>query len=662
MERAHEAQPPCACNLPTCVACAAARQGGHARLLMPATHAGHMDETESQGSQSSQERKTSVHEVPVPAGLFIDANAMKERIRNAVLREEYDVAQFYHKEGIWQAIARHGHFEKLTLFVIAMNALWIWVDTDLNSAEVLINAEPVFQIAEHCFCVYFSFEWTVRFKSFRVKRHGLRDGWFVFDSCLVFMMVAETWVMTSIMLMSGGGGGGGLGNASILRMARLMRLSRMARMARLLRALPELLMLIKGIAAAMRSVLMSLILLGIITYVFGIAFKQLVGDAARAGSGRVYFGTVATAMHTLLLEGALLDGTGSLVKALSRESLVYVVVLYFYVMLAALTVMNMLVGVLCEVVSDVNATEKDQARAPQVESQLRTLLPRSLDANCDGVISREEFMKIGEFPNLCRFLQEVGVDVMNLVDNIDFIFAAPPGSDDMDGDRTLTFREFVDTVLSLRGCNSATMKDIVTVRKVIRGTFQRLRDALRATELPRKPSISAPAPVDLSSWAGNPTSPCSCMASTASWPTSPQNLASPRSSCRPCGGEFDETEGKLGHVRVVDALVTAQAELQAFLDALTLNNVEEMCLANCGTGDADSRNDFTSIIPGSIESAPLSPRRSGWVPGALSLTHDDLAAALKAISGGLQVLRIVQKRSAAAGAGPEDGALAAKLG
>eukprot|EP00419_Tripos_fusus_P050768 CAMPEP_0172840548 /NCGR_PEP_ID=MMETSP1075-20121228/29406_1 /TAXON_ID=2916 /ORGANISM="Ceratium fusus, Strain PA161109" /LENGTH=63 /DNA_ID=CAMNT_0013684405 /DNA_START=154 /DNA_END=342 /DNA_ORIENTATION=+ len=63
--------------------------------------------------------------------------------------------------------------------------------------------------------------------------------------------------MTTVMLVMGGDGAVGLGNASILRMARLLRLTRLFRMARLLRAMPELLILVKGMAAAMRSVVFT---------------------------------------------------------------------------------------------------------------------------------------------------------------------------------------------------------------------------------------------------------------------------------------------------------------------------------------------------------------------------------------------------------------------
>jgi len=86
------------------------------------------------------------------------------------------------------------------------------------------------------------------------------------------MMVMETWVLTIVMAFAATGQGGGLGGASILRLFRLLRLSRMARM---LRSMPELLIMIKGIVAATRAVMFTLLLLLGIMYVFGIAFSSV---------------------------------------------------------------------------------------------------------------------------------------------------------------------------------------------------------------------------------------------------------------------------------------------------------------------------------------------------------------------------------------------------
>merc|ERR1719424_1906598 len=103
--------------------------------------------------------------------------------------------------------------------------------------------------------------------------------------------------MTAVMVAQGGGGSGGLGNASILRLARLLRLSRMMRMARLLRSMPELLILIKGMVAAFRSVFFTLLLLVLFIYVFAIYFRQMTAEMPHLRD--TYFYSMAKAQHSL---------------------------------------------------------------------------------------------------------------------------------------------------------------------------------------------------------------------------------------------------------------------------------------------------------------------------------------------------------------------------
>merc|ERR1719247_2744790 len=69
--------------------------------------------------------------------VFADAQAMKEKVRQAIGKPEYNVANFYYETGCLQAIARHPRFEQVTSFIIAFNAIWIAVDTDQNEATVL---------------------------------------------------------------------------------------------------------------------------------------------------------------------------------------------------------------------------------------------------------------------------------------------------------------------------------------------------------------------------------------------------------------------------------------------------------------------------------------------------------------------------------------------
>lgn len=79
---------------------------------------------------------------------FTDLQAMKDRVRENLKQPEgYDVKMYYHETGFWRRIAVHAYFEQATLSVIAVNALWMAIDTDNNKADSLLTAHPVFVAA-----------------------------------------------------------------------------------------------------------------------------------------------------------------------------------------------------------------------------------------------------------------------------------------------------------------------------------------------------------------------------------------------------------------------------------------------------------------------------------------------------------------------------------
>jgi len=119
----------------------------------------------------------------------------------------------------------------------------------------------------------------------------------------------------------------------------------------------------------------------------------------------------------------------------------------------------MLVGVLCEVVSVVSSVEKEQLLVSYVKQQLQTLiLETGADNNGDGLLSKDEFQTIIQNPKAVRALTDIGVDIIGLIDLVDFIFK---------GKTDLSFADFMDVVLKLRGSNTATVKDIIDLRKFL---------------------------------------------------------------------------------------------------------------------------------------------------------------------------------------------------
>mmetsp|Transcript_93179 Transcript_93179/g.221644 ORF Transcript_93179/g.221644 Transcript_93179/m.221644 type:complete len:614 (+) Transcript_93179:95-1936(+) len=395
-----------------------------------------------------------------------DSEDRKEKIRTLLVRKSYDVTNFYHETGCFQHLARTNLFENATLFVITANALWIAYDTDNNKANTVLDAKLEFQIMENFFCFYFTFEWVIRFGAFRRKCNCIKDYWFVFDSLLVALMIAETWVLPGLLLLSGNGAELPAGGTDVLRLFRLLRLTRMARM---LRSITELMILIKGMAAAARSVFFVMCLLVIIIYVFSIAFTQL---AAGTVMGSFYFPTVQHSMYTLLIYGTFLDDIAPFCDEVGAESVACLVLVFVFAILAACTVLNMLIGILCEVVSAVATTEKEDMMVHMVTVKLERLLQNG-DTNNDGNISQAEFVKILKMPEAVLALEEVGIDPVSIIDFTDYIFGGEDSVED-----TLNFPKFMEVILKLRQTNECTIRDMVDLRRQITSQLVTAQDVI----------------------------------------------------------------------------------------------------------------------------------------------------------------------------------------
>jgi len=398
--------------------------------------------------------------------IFVNVDDIKSNVRKSLALQNKEIV-IYKEAGHLGKLAKSDLFEKVCLIVICLNAIWLMIDVDYNTEPLLINADPVFQVVENFFCAWFTCEWVIRFGAYANKWEVFTDKWFMFDTCLVAMMVVETWVMTLITLLSTGGSSGGLGSLSVLRLLRLLRLTRMAK---LMRAIPELLILIKALMSAARSVALTMILLTIIIYVFAIIFVQLLPESE---AWREKFGTVPSAMFTLLLDGILPD-QAPLAVEMADEYWVLGMCFLLFVAISTLTLINMLIGIICEVVAEASHAEKERTDIEFVRSRLKRVLEdTNLDVDGDGLISKAEFLGILEYPQAVKALRQVGVDAVGLLDHADYVFASDELEDeDEDGfivkdDKRLTFDGFMACVLELRQNNKATVRDVCELRKFV---------------------------------------------------------------------------------------------------------------------------------------------------------------------------------------------------
>lgn len=333
---------------------------------------------------------------------------------------------------IFARIAYNPHFQNFTLLIVVVNALWIGIDTQWNHKNSADDdgktpLQPFSDVVEHSFCGYFTLDVVVRFLAFRHKCSCWRDGWFVFDAILVAFMVIETWILLIVQEAMGTDGGSDfMANFSVLR---LLRLARLTRMARLMRQVPELVTLCKGVISATKAVCWILAFLVAVMYVFGIVMcgfipndtspLEVVGEDGEieeldATAGHL-FGTLGDAMMSLFTLGTLADNMAQTWDALRvwKQDTVECYAMqwtYFtFFCISSLTLLNMLIGVLCEVITQTSESENDG----RMENELRWCIEDAfgeMDLNQDDKISEEEWSKIKFNPALRDTLYKLGVD------------------------------------------------------------------------------------------------------------------------------------------------------------------------------------------------------------------------------------------------------------
>eukprot|EP00929_Paragymnodinium_shiwhaense_P030065 TRINITY_DN170_c1_g4_i1.p1 TRINITY_DN170_c1_g4~~TRINITY_DN170_c1_g4_i1.p1 ORF type:complete len:722 (-),score=160.60 TRINITY_DN170_c1_g4_i1:556-2721(-) len=420
------------------------------RVLLKDEHAEeHLDEHKDADQDDLHKNRNHV---------FTSLADMRHQVREKVWKKHYDVMDFYHTEGRAQLIARMPLFESFCMFVITVNAVWIAVETDMNDAPTLLESNGLIILAEVVLCLIFVIEITIRFAAFAVKRNCLHDYWFMFDFILVAIMVLETFVMSIIFeALSLDLSARSYANSSVLRIARTMKLVRLGRMAKVISGVPEIMIVIRGLLAAARSVLVTFALLCAVTYVFAVSFTAMLKD----GPERHHvFSSTARSMQVLWTHGALLNDVNVMMNWLEQEGNFFPLLFFnVYLLVAALAVMNMLIGVLCNVVNIVAASEQEEAWLSYAK---RRLLAVYKDEH--KVLTKTQFLQFLRQKEVVKALVDLDVDVVDLVDCADLVFVEDPSNPLLDH-KTMTFIDFLDLITGLNGTNPATVKNIVDIRK-----------------------------------------------------------------------------------------------------------------------------------------------------------------------------------------------------
>jgi len=346
----------------------------------------------------------------------------------------------YRDSGIALMISEHSLFEPVCLLVIVLNAIWIGVELDLRDPDAGSDDTPLYtDVIENIFCGIFTLEILLRMVVYKKFYYFFIDPlkwmWNIFDLSLVLLLVLETWILKYAT------DGVEMPALSSLRLLRLLRIVRVLRM------VPELSMMVKSLVAAIRSVSMTFLLAVGIMYIFSILLTQWARDYVPdkpcehpINCVDKAFGTISKSFLTLM-QILCFDATFSLIRAILDESVFHGLLLILFILIAAFTVLNMLIGVVCEIVAETNEGEREKVMRDKVIH-----LFASLDVDGSGYISHEE-MKNPEIP---AELAKAGIENDVLQSTLKILETRRSAhNNESEDDGQLELDEFLETIFKL---------------------------------------------------------------------------------------------------------------------------------------------------------------------------------------------------------------------
>jgi len=387
------------------------------------------------------------------------SDAVKAAMESIEVKEAAEVP-----EGLAWAITHGRSFNIVMAVVIAINTIYLGIETDMDIGELESNI--VWFCCELGFTVVFCIE--LIFRLFAERRFFFRDRWNCFDFLLVFITCSDTFILQNIAQEGG--------TQNFVSIIRVLRLFRIARIVRLLRFFETLWLLIIGVCDAMRTLVWAWVLITIIIFVFAIFMTRAMGIPHGKEDWVVQeqFGRVENSMFTLF-QIMTLEGWPDIARnAMDYEPWIWILFIVF-LLTTTFSIMNVIVAVIVEgTLGNANDRNADaiKRQAAELEKHASKVAEMfcATDADSDGQVTKDEFMTSMKRPDVLAYLSEVGIDMRQAENLFDILDYDDSGSLDAD--------EFSRGVLKARG--EAQAQDVLSVQCELWRYELKIKDELQA--------------------------------------------------------------------------------------------------------------------------------------------------------------------------------------
>lgn len=308
-----------------------------------------------------------------------------------------------------QRLVADPRFDTFFGVIIGINSILMGVEVQLRATHAPQNAITAVEVLHRICGALFIVELTLRICADRWSFFFCSNQWFW--NYLDIVLVVSSCFEIAVDLVRDLGdvevvGVRSLSTARILRVLRITRVIRVLRAAKLVSFLRSLRILLHSIVNTLKEVFWTLLLVGLIVYIFAIVLTQaaidhikMVGDDATL---RLQWGTLIKSSLTLFycITGGL--DWGQAFETLSKVGTAYALVFFVYVTFMIFAVLNAITGAFCQAALDSQSHDRElqtfdllNTRRDQLNSMAAMFMNmiQAIDANCSGEITIEEFEK-----------------------------------------------------------------------------------------------------------------------------------------------------------------------------------------------------------------------------------------------------------------------------
>ena len=224
-------------------------------------------------------------------------------------------------------IKENSFFKGSVITIIILSALLLGTSTyDLNN-----NAQKILIFLDYFITIFFCLEISIRFAAEKNKKEFFKEGWNVFDTLIVIFSLLPA-------------------GESVL----LLRLLRIFRVLRLISFIPELRELIEALVRSLSKLAYVCLLLFIILYIYAVfgsmAFSEI--DPGR-------WSDLGRALITLV-QVLTLSSWEQVMLPLQNQIAWAWIYFFSFIALGSITVLNLIIAVLVNVMSEVKAVNSDE--------------------------------------------------------------------------------------------------------------------------------------------------------------------------------------------------------------------------------------------------------------------------------------------------------------